>query len=314
MQVNKKVGLIGCGRWGKNILRDLIAQECSVTVFERSADGREYAKNMGIHSIYADLSETDEVLDGYVVAVQTENHYQVLKKLADYCRPVFVEKPMVSDLTQAYELAEFMGDRLFVMHKWRYHPGVKALAELRRSGRYGKLQRLMTRRVQWGHPHRDVDALWILMPHDASIVLHILGYLPPVRAVQATTVENSINSVVAFLGDEPSVTIDISAINPGTSRLINVFFERAVVSLMDPLANHLEVRYLDEQGNATENVDTIPIATDWPLLLEIKAFIHFLKGGERPDSSIEDELRILSTLSDIRTLALHPAKKISNCK
>lgn len=297
-----EIGLVGCGRWGKNILRDLIALGCNVTVFEHSSSGREHARSLGVKRVFAELYDSDRILDGYIVAVQTQNHYQVLKELAPCGRPVFVEKPMVPDLDQAHEISSLMGNRVFVMHKWRYHPGVQVLAELRKSERFGKLQRLLTRRVQWGHPHKDVDALWILMPHDASIALHILGHLPSVNAVQAVSIDNRIDSVVALLGREPSVTIEVSAIDPVTSRLVCAFFDRAIVSLPDPLADHLEVRFLDESGRPTEQREEIPISTEWPLFLELKAFIEFINGGIAPQSSIEDELSILKILSDVRAL------------
>ena len=49
--------------------------------------------------------------------------------------PVFVEKPLCTDPGDAARLAAGAGDRLFVMDKWRYHPGIELLAEIGRSGR-----------------------------------------------------------------------------------------------------------------------------------------------------------------------------------
>ena len=137
MAVSARIGLIGCGRWGRNILRDLLSVGCEVSVAEHSQDGRAHAREAGASDTCANIADMDQDLDGYIVAVQTDRHYSVLRQLAETGKPVFVEKPMVPDMARAKEIRELMGERLFVMHKWRYHPGVEALARLRTEGRFG---------------------------------------------------------------------------------------------------------------------------------------------------------------------------------
>ena len=73
-------------------------------------------------------------------------------------------------------------DRLFVMHKWRYHPGIRMLAELANSGRLGTPERLETIRTGPEALPPDVDVLWHLGTHDLSIAVEILGNVAPVRA------------------------------------------------------------------------------------------------------------------------------------
>ena len=41
---------------------------------------------------------------------------------------------MTDDLRGRARLVEHGADRLFVMHKWHYHPGIEALADLALAG------------------------------------------------------------------------------------------------------------------------------------------------------------------------------------
>ncbi|SDE32735.1 Gfo/Idh/MocA family protein [Kordiimonas lacus] len=302
--VQVKVGLIGCGRWGRNILRDLLSIGCEVWVAEHRDSNQAQALEMGARKVVAEWQELPEDLDGYIVAVQTDRHFDVLSALADTGKPVFVEKPITPDLDQAYALKDLMGDRVFVMHKWRYHPGVQALADVREKGQFGDLKRLWCSRLQWQQPHDDVDAFWILMPHDLSITFHIVGQLPDVQAVQADVHGQDIHVLTAFLGPVPQVQLEISDIYPETRRKVTAHFEKAVVSLPNPLADHLLVQHLDENGQPTAEHEIIPISTEYPLLREIKGFVDFLKGGVRPLSPIEDEIRLMEHLNELRRKAL----------
>ncbi len=297
------VGLIGCGRWGRNILRDLLSIDCSVWVAEHREANRDKALEMGAENVVADWHDLPENLDGYIVAVQTDRHFEVLSALAETGKPVFVEKPITPDLDQAYSLRDLMGDRVFVMHKWRYHPGVQALAKLRQEATYGALKRLWCSRLQWQQPHDDVDAFWILMPHDLSITFHVTGVLPAVMAVQADIKGEDIHALTAFLGPEPQVQLEISDIYPETRRKLVAHFEKAVVSIPNPLADHLQIQHLDENGMPGAAIETLPISTEFPLLREIKGFVEFLKGGRRPLSPIEDEILLMEHLNELRRMA-----------
>ncbi|WP_417462077.1 Gfo/Idh/MocA family protein [Kordiimonas sp.] len=297
-----KIGLIGCGRWGRNILRDLLVCGCDVYVAEHGESGRIYALDIGAKAAFAEYTEFPDALDGYVVAVQTDRHFDMLKRLAPTGKPIFIEKPMVPDRVHALEIQALMGERVFVMHKWRYHPGIQMLRTLNQEGTYGKLHRLTTNRVQWKQPHDDVDAFWILMPHDVSIAYHIIDDLPDVKAVQAQIRGNDIHELTAFLGPEPSVTLSISDIFPETQRHVIAYFDQAVVSLPDPLSDQLEVRALKE-GKPSDEITSIPISTEFPLLREIKAFIAHVETGAAVGSLVEDEMTMMQCLTEMRRLA-----------
>src|SRR4029078_4783906 len=105
------------------------------------------------------IGELPEV-DGIVVATPTSTHASVLEEALERGVPVFVEKPLSDDPAAADRLAATAGERLFVMDKWRYHPGVELLRDLAQDGSLGAVRALHTTRIGWGHPQGDVHAAW----------------------------------------------------------------------------------------------------------------------------------------------------------
>ena len=201
---DQHVALVGCGNWGRYILRDLVALDCRVTVVAREESTKAAAVDGGAIGVVGSVAGLPPV-DGIVVATPTTTHAEVAEEALERGVPVFVEKPMTDDADDAERLAAAAPDRLFVMDKWRYHPGVELLGEIARSGELGRVVGLRTTRVGWGNPH-DVDAVWILAPHDLSIAVEILGSVPPPR------------SAVAFsLDGGPRRSSECSASSPGLS-------------------------------------------------------------------------------------------------
>lgn len=171
-----KLGLVGCGRWGRLILRDLRALDCGVTVVARSDDTARRAQDGGA-AVVRSIDDLPEVA-GVVVAVPILAHPEVVESVLGLGVPIFVEKPLAADPTWAETIVARAGDRVFVMDKWRYHPGIESLRDIARSEELGAVVALETVRTGWGNPNDDVDGVWHLAPHDLSIVNEILGYIP----------------------------------------------------------------------------------------------------------------------------------------
>ncbi|MCA1636101.1 MAG: Gfo/Idh/MocA family oxidoreductase [Acidobacteria bacterium] len=123
------VGLVGCGRWGRHILRDLVSLGCDVLVATKSAESRKYASERGA-SLIVDEHEQLPELDGVVVATPTDTHAAVLEAVLERGVPVYSEKPLTCDAESAARLASAAPERLFVMDKWRYHPGIERRRKL----------------------------------------------------------------------------------------------------------------------------------------------------------------------------------------
>jgi predicted dehydrogenase len=289
-----KIGLAGCGRWGKLILRDLRELGAEVAVAAPSEATRKAALEAGAVSVHA-YSEALPDCDGYVVAVPTIRHAEVTRGLLSRNKPIYVEKPLTARLEDALEIVADAPDRVFCMDKWRYHGGVLKLAELAQSGELGELVEIRSWRLGWGNPHDDVSAIWILAPHDLSIAYEILGFLPPVRSASATMVKGGGESLQGTLqGDTgPRVSMEISSLHPVKRRSLVVIGTKGSAQFGD---SYDEVVRLALHGQEPRE---IPIKTDMPLLAELRAFLGHLAGGPPPKSSARAAAIIVRRISEL---------------
>src|SRR5262249_56059083 len=97
--------------------------------------------------------------DGVVVATTTSSHGDVIDQVLPLGVPVFVEKPICPDPVAAARLAAAGDGRLFVMDKWRYHPGVELLAQLARTGRLGDVRGLRPVPARCGPTHHHLHRI-----------------------------------------------------------------------------------------------------------------------------------------------------------
>ena len=293
------VGLVGCGRWGSGILRDLRELDCRVAVVARSAESVARAEAGGADRI-VDCVESLGDTDGVVVATPVSTHAAVLDEVLELGVPVYVEKPMTADPEAAERLAREAGERLFVMDKWRHHPGIEALRDIALSGELGKAVGVHCVRESWGSPHRDVDSLWVHVPHDLAIGLEVLGELPPARAAVAEVTGGWPSGMTALLGEHPWLAISHSANAPEHRRHTRLCGETGSAWLASGFEDHVVVA----RGHPGEaELERRPTDTEWPLLRELRAFVEHLRGGPPPRSSAAEGAAIVGRVAELRALA-----------
>lgn len=299
-----RVGLVGCGRWGRYILRDLKALGCDVTVVARSHSSRSFAHQYGASRIVGSIQDLPADLAGYVVATPTSLHAKTVEPLLARARPIFVEKPLTNDPASARALAAKGHNLIFVMDKWRYHPGVEALRDLAGSGELGPLESIRTTRIGWGNPHLDVDATWILMPHDLSIVLEILGYIPdPVFAV-AEYGNSELTGLLGILGGSPRVLMEVSARRVSRIRSVSLNFRDGAALLHDAYAAAIEIRRVaGREARESDPCQKRALPGEMPLLKELRSFVEYLEGGPPPRSTAAEGARVVEVIAWLLRLA-----------
>jgi predicted dehydrogenase len=298
------VGLVGCGHWGVNILRDLQILGCSVPVVAHSDETRERAVAGGASAVVTEIADLPE-LDGVVVATPSGTHGAIVDDLLSRDIPIFVEKPLASDVDTAARIATQGGDRVFEMHKWRYHPGIEALAEIARSGDLGHVVGLQTVRGSWGENPDDVDSVWHLVPHDLSIALEVLGEVLEPRALVAQSEGGRLMGIVALMGvGTPWHVIDMSARAPARRREMTLYCEGGSARLADAFADALVIRRGVPKAMDEGEPELLPISKEWPLLRELRAFVAHLTGGPPPRSSAAESLVVARALDALHAIGV----------
>lgn len=295
----KTIGLLGCGLWGQNILRDLLALGCRVFVVDPSAEVRARALVAGATAVSAALEQLP-VVDGIVVATPATTHAAVIDRVLARCVPIFCEKPFTTDLASAQRLAA-TDARLFVMHLWRYHPGVEALAALAHSGDLGPVESLRTTRLNWTSPRRDIDCIWTLVPHDLSIALEVFGRLPRPRLALAEWLGTTPVGMLGVCEDLAGgrFVFDVSSRYADKRREVRLHCREGVAVLPSAEADCIEIT----RNGDPPCTERLAISRESSLRLELKAFLQYLDGGPSPRTSAPEAAAIVDTLVQLRRMA-----------
>jgi predicted dehydrogenase len=296
------IGLLGCGRWGQLILTTLTKLGVRVSIYDTNPENGRQAMHLG--AIDSVISVTAlAVCDGLIVATPASTHRSVLEQIAYLGKPIFVEKPLALSYADALAIARLPLPPTFLMHIWRYHPGIRLLGDIGRSGKIGEVLLVKTSRTNWTSPRTDTDSLRTLGPHDLTIYLQILGYIPAPKAAVAERHNGIIRSLTALLGDSPACMLDISTRYADKRREVRVHGTQGVAVLADEKTDCLDIWYGDDQTPvANQRHERLPFDTTPPLQLELMAFVEYLQGGNVPLSSLAEGVEIMRLLDEIEQL------------
>ena len=139
------VAVIGCGYWGKNLVRNFAQLGALRMVCDATEVGRQRATELAADcATVADPAEVWEApVAGTVIATPAETHYDLTRQALLAGKDVLCEKPLALTYEQGTELvrlAERQGRILMVGHVMEYHPGIVRLLELVRGGELGKVR------------------------------------------------------------------------------------------------------------------------------------------------------------------------------
>ena len=179
--MQKCTAVIGCGIWGRNIVRNFYNLGALFGVCDLDKENLKM-----INELYRDVYTTsnfDEFLlnpevKAIVVVTPSHTHFNIVKKALLAGKHVYVEKPISTSSEEAgqlKELADKMGVKLLVGHLLLYHPAVNRLKMLIAQGVLGELKYIQSDRLNINYFKNDRSVMWDLAPHDVSMTSYILG-------------------------------------------------------------------------------------------------------------------------------------------
>ena len=294
----KKIGLIGCGAWGKNILRDLIRLGCKVSVVDIDPQARARASEGGAWKVFSKMDDLP-ICDGYVVAVPIPDLTKESAGLLKHKKPIFSEKTLCMSL-EDFNLLNGLGgaNYIFAMHKWHYHPGIEALRVVAQSGKIGKIEELYTTRHAWVNDFHGGDVFWTQAVHDLTIIKHILGYIPDkIKAINVIKSEDELPiSFTAMLGDNPAVVISVNGRHCNKISGVSIHGNKGSAELYNAYDDHITIRNKEGEGKT-------PFNTTFPLYLELKEFVEYLHDGPAPRCNLQSTKEITQAILNLRKSA-----------
>ena len=199
----KNVAVIGCGIWGKNIVRNFYNLGALHTVCDLDDENIKKLKEL-----YPDVNftkDSNEVLNNpeikaIAVVTPSHTHYKIVKMALELNKHVYVEKPISTVSEEAKTLMELANSKnlvLMVGHLLMYHPVVNRLKMLVNEGFFGDIRYVQSDRLNINRFKNDRSVMWDLAPHDVSMTSYILGKEPKrvISAVGASSEGNDIMDI-----------------------------------------------------------------------------------------------------------------------
>jgi predicted dehydrogenase len=305
-----KVAVIGCGYWGKNLVRNFQQLGALQLVCDATPGGREQAQQLAPEAEVVDSLEralASEV-DGVVIATPAETHYQVAKQALERGKDVFVEKPLALTFEHGAELLRLAREReriVMVGHVLEYHPGVIRLRELVHSGVLGKIRYIYSNRLSFGKIRREENILWSFAPHDIAVILRLMGSMPfQVVACGGTYLQPNIADVTLtnlLFDNGVRAHIHVSWLHPFKEQRLVVIGSEKMASF-DDVSKQLLLydEYVDVRNGEHIPVkhagEPVEYPQDEPLKQECRAYLESIATRQPPVSDGESGLRVLKVL------------------
>jgi len=302
------IGVVGCGYWGPNLIRNFRSlADCRMrTICDASVDRLKHLKTLypevEAETKYENLLN-DTTLDAIVIATPVRHHFPMAKSSLLAGKHTFIEKPLAASVAQCEELvalAKKQGLILMVGHTFLYSPAVRKMKEIVAKGDIGEIRYISARRLNLGLFQKDINVAWDLAPHDLSIILHIMDETPNRINCQGTAhvtpgIED-VTSMSLHFSQEKSAMIQSSWLDPKKVREMTIVgSERMIV--YDDLAAQEKIKIFDVRVERPPHYDTFAefhyayhygdmyspyIKQDEPLKTECQHFLDSIRTGKTP--------------------------------
>jgi predicted dehydrogenase len=269
-----RLGLVGRGRWGRNIERTLLSfPDISVTTIAKG-------------------ESPPAGLDGVLIATQSATHAQAALPYIEAGVATFIEKPMtttVSDAERIRDAVKRSGTVVFVGHIFLYHPVF--LAALKLLPALGAIRYLLCEGLN-DSPRTDSSVLWDCLPHDLSMALAIFGRDPDSVATWSLSGGSKPEAALSRFqfGNTPVIST-ISWLSHVRRKQMTVVCEKGTLVFDDKAERRLAL--YGKQGELSHPA----YSDDLPLTREMGAFLQAVRSGRTDTSHIEMGVGIVRAIA-----------------
>ena len=316
-----RVGIIGYGYWGPNLVRNFQEFDGSVVtmVTDLNADRLKLVRNrystMKTTVEHRELFDSDEV-DAVVVATPVHTHFDLAMAALQAGKHVLVEKPLTQTSEQARTLIAEARRRslvLMVDHTFIYTGAVRKLREMVSGGELGNIYYYDSRRVNLGLFQPDVSVIWDLAVHDLAIMAYVFPQRP--LAVSATGIGHvpgkpeNVAYLSVYLEAQMMAHINVSWLSPVKVRQTLIGGDRRMI-VYDDLEPSEKIKVYDKGielstresiyatlvGYRTGDMWAPKLDATEALNREAQHFVHCVETGAAPESGGEAGLYVVGLL------------------
>lgn len=316
------VGVVGCGYWGPNLVRNFRSlPDCELKAMCDLSEAR-LRHLKGLYPEVQGITNFEHLLNGLgldavVIATPVKHHFALAKAALLAGKHTLIEKPLAASAAECEELIDLarrQGLVLMVGHTFLYSAPVRKIVELVRAGEIGDIRYINSRRLNLGLFQKDINVAWDLAPHDLSIILHILGEGPQVVNCQGNAhvtpgIEDVTNISLQFR-HQRFATIQSSWLVPRKIREMTIVGSRRMI-VYDDVETLEKIRVYDVRVDRPPHNDTfadfhysyhygdsfIPhLKQEEPLKVQCQHFLDCIAGGTQPLTDGQNGLELVRIL------------------
>ena len=312
--IQQRVAVIGCGVWGRNIVRNFYNLNVLDTVCDIDEENRKKILEM-----YPGVKVTDNLneiinnkeITGVAVVTPSHTHFKMVKAMLEAGKNVYVEKPISTVADEAKvltDLAEEKGLVLMVDHLLLYHPAVNRLKMLIEEGVLGELVYAQSDRLNVNYHKNDRSVMWDLAPHDVSMIAYVTGK-SPVKVISAIGCSSDRNDImdITHIGVEFEggmiAHISDSWITPQKHVTLLVRGTKAT-AIFDDTAPTDKLKVYDNFKPANSQNYALDYLEIEPLKLACQHFVNCCASGQKARSDGANGYAVVSVLEEAEKIML----------
>lgn len=314
MSAEKKIGVIGTGYWGKNLVRNFT--ELGVISAVSDTDEQMLGTLAQTYNISARFTNPTDLInlpeiDAVAIAAPAVNHYELVHAALTAGKDVFVEKPLALDVADAQrliDLADSTNRILMVDHLLQYHPAVISLKKMIDEGKLGKLRYIYSNRLNIGKLRTEENILWSFAPHDISVILYLVEKFPKdVRAFGEAYLQDGVyDTTVTNLdfSDRLKAHIFVSWLHPFKDQKLVVIGDGGMAVFDDMSKDQKliffphKVEWIKQRPVASKaDLEVIPIESKEPLREACQHFLNCIQQRKKPKTDGVEALNVLKVIA-----------------
>ena len=317
--MKKCTAVVGCGLWGRNIVRNFYNLGALHSVCDLDKENLKM-----IEELYPEVQTTSD-FDGILanpeiialcIVTPSHTHFNLVKKAIMAGKHVYVEKPISTSSQEALELKELAqqrGVKLLVGHLLLYHPAVNRLKMLIAEGVLGEIKYAQSDRLNINYFKNDRSVMWDLAPHDVSMIAHVTGKAP-LRVISATGCDSEFENIY----DITHLTIEFedgvigqvsdSWIHPQKRVSLLVRGTKAT-AILDDTIQEGKLKVYDNKKGSQNEIEVFDYLEIEPLKLECQHFLNCIQNDKTPRSDGENGYMIVKVLEEAEAIMLGKKKE-----
>ena len=311
--MKKNIAVVGCGHWGKNLVRNFAELGALAAVSDLDNQlAQSFAKQYKVVNLSLKEVMSDSTIEGVVLAVPAPLHASIAIEAMNSGKHVYVEKPLAMNVDEAKAMinsAKEKGLQLMVGHLLQYHPVFAAIQSRVQSGEFGSLDYIYSNRLSFGKVRSEEDVIWSFAPHDISMILSLTGQEPELVRTESSEIlqPNLADTAIIHMNFNSGLKahISVSWIHPYKEQKLVIVCRDAMIVFDDtkPWSEKFALyRHAMQVSNGLPNlqkaeVEYLEVMQSEPLRNECKHFLNVVNNNVIPLTNSEEGLRVLKVLT-----------------